>query len=91
MRWPVRTPAAPRRPAGRPLFLFRSSQTSGLNAFTASDDPGVLPQAHQPWVSVGNVPAGQALPHGLSRRAAEQAIEGQGFALWRMKPETNKS
>jgi len=86
MRWPTRPAAQPRRPAGRPLYLFRSTVKVGLNAFAAADDPSLLPDAHGPWVLAGNIPPGQALPHGLSRRAADEAIQGQGFALWRMKP-----
>ena len=86
MRWPPRNaPAARRPPAGQLLFLFKSTDKPGLNAFAGADDPARLPATHGPWVLSGNIPAGQALPHGLSRRAAEEAIKTQGFALWRLK------
>ncbi len=85
MRWPTRTAQNKDRPAGRPLYLYRSTERIGLNAFTASDDPSLLPGSHGPWAFTGRIAPNVRLPHGLSRSAAEAAIRDKGFALWRMK------
>ena len=87
MRWPNRTNQKPQRPAGRLLYLYSSSEKIGLNAFTAADDVSLLPATHGPWVLEGSIAADARLPHGLSRRLAEDAIRDRGFALWRMKPD----
>ncbi len=86
MRWPTRTTQQTQRPAGRPLYLYRSTEKIGLNAFTAADDPSLLPESHGPWQLAGRIASDTRLPHGLSRSAAESAIRDKGFALWRMKP-----
>ncbi len=85
MRWPTRTTQQKQGPAGRPLYLYRSTEKIGLNAFTASDDPSLLPGSHGPWQFTGRISSDVRLPHGLSRSAAEAAIRDKGFALWRMK------
>ncbi len=86
MRWPTRTTQPKKGPAGRPLYLYRSTEKIGLNAFIAADDPSLLPGSHGPWQFTGRIASDVRLPHGLSRSAAEAAIRENGFALWRMKP-----
>jgi hypothetical protein len=55
-------------------------------AFAGDAEGSKLPGQFRPWHAVGVVSAGKALPHKISRATVEDAIEAQGFQLWRIKP-----
>jgi hypothetical protein len=44
-----------------------------------------LPGQHAPWTATGVVAAEARPPHNLSRETIEEAIESEGFQLWRLK------
>jgi hypothetical protein len=44
-----------------------------------------LPQSHGPWTATGAIGPDNAPPHNFSRRAIEEAIDAEGFQLWRLK------
>ena len=44
---------------------------------------GKLPQNHGPWTVTGMVGPDMSPPHNFSRDAIEEAIDVEGFQLWR--------
>jgi hypothetical protein len=70
------------------IFVFKSGANENLRAF-AADLAGVsLPSQFRPWHAVGSIAADADPPHQLSRKHIEEAINDQGFQLWRLKPKT---
>lgn len=66
------------------IFIFKSEARPELRAFAAELDGTRLPKQFRPWRAIGAIAPDRAPPHALSRRVIEQAIETQGFQLWRM-------
>lgn len=66
------------------IYIFKSETTSELRAF-AGDLAGTrLPSNHAPWTATGVVAEDKQPPHKLSRETIEEAIETEGFQLWRL-------
>lgn len=68
------------------IYIFKSETNGELRAFAGDAAGSKLPDKFRPWHATGVVTAGKALPHSISRAAIEDAIEAQGFQLWRIKP-----
>ena len=68
------------------IYVFKSETKSDLRAFAGDVQGSKLPGQFRPWHAVGVVGDGKALPHKFSRATIEDAIESQGFQLWRFKP-----
>jgi hypothetical protein len=68
------------------IYIFKSETKSELRAFAGDPQGSKLPDQFRPWHAIGVVSAGKALPHKVSRATVEDAIEAQGFQLWRLKP-----
>jgi hypothetical protein len=68
------------------IFIFRSEKKGELRAFAADSAGRALPDQFGPWHAIGVIRPDMAPPHNLSRPAIEQAIEANGFQLWRVKP-----
>jgi hypothetical protein len=66
------------------LFIFKSETRKQLLAFAGDPAGSRLPQNHGPWTATGIVGATSAPPHNISRDTIEEAIETNGFQLWRM-------
>ncbi len=60
------------------IYIFKSETRKELRAFAADLAGSRLPQNHGPW----------APPHNFSRAAIEEAIDAEGFQLWRMIKKT---
>ena len=68
------------------IYIFKSETKSELRAFAGDVQGSKLPDKFRPWRAVGVVSDGKALPFKVSRATIEDAIEAQGFQLWRFKP-----
>jgi hypothetical protein len=68
------------------IYIFKSEANRGLRAFAGDPAGSKLPQNHGPWHAVGVITPERSPPFNFPRAAIEQAIEGIGFQLWRMKP-----
>ena len=67
------------------IYIFKSESKNELRAFAGDPAGSKLPQQHGPWTATGVIRADKAPPHNFSRDAIEEAIEDQGFQLWRLK------
>ncbi|KAB2855437.1 MAG: hypothetical protein F9K43_28300 [Bauldia sp.] len=67
------------------IYSFASSGRENLFAFAGDRSGTKLPERHGPWRPTGNIKGSEPLPHRLDRDTVEQAIDGPGFQLWRMK------
>ena len=67
------------------FYIFKSEATKDLRAFAGDPGGTKLPGSHAPWTVTGVVAAEAKPPHNLSRATIEEAIEGDGFQLWRLK------
>jgi len=67
------------------IYIFKSESRRELRAFASDLSGGKLPKSHGPWTATGVVAADKAPPHNLSRDTIEQAINAEGFQLWRMQ------
>jgi hypothetical protein len=67
------------------FYIFKSEATRGLRAFAGDVSGTKLPKQHAPWTATGVVADEARPPHDLSRETIEEAIENQGFQLWRLK------
>ena len=65
------------------IYIFKSETRKGLHAF-AGVMGSKLPQNHGPWTVTGVVRPDMSPPHYLSRDAIEEAIDVEGFQLWRL-------
>jgi hypothetical protein len=66
------------------IYIFKSEKTDGLRAFAGDLVGARLPYNHAPWTATGVVGEGREPPHKLSRETIEEAIETDGFQLWRL-------
>ena len=69
---------------GEHKVIFRSETTKELRAFAGDSGGTKLPERHAPWTATGVIADGKAPPHNLSRETIEEAIETEGFQLWRL-------
>ena len=67
------------------IYIFKSETKRELRAFAGDLTGSKLPQNHGPWTATGVIGPDKAPPHNLSRRAIEEAIEAEGFQLWRLR------
>ena len=71
------------------IYIFKSEKRpAGLCAFAADLVGSKLPESHGPWTVTGVVPDDKDPPHKLSRETIEEAIETEGFQLWRLSKKT---
>jgi hypothetical protein len=66
------------------IYIFKSETRKVLHAFTGDPTGSKLPQNHGPWTVTGVVGPGRSPPHNFSRDAIEEAIDAEGFQLWRL-------
>jgi hypothetical protein len=66
------------------LYIFKSQTRKDLSAFAGDPAGSKLPAGHGPWTVTGVVTADRKPPHNLSRDVIEEAIEREGFQLWRL-------
>ncbi len=66
------------------IYIFKSETTRELRAFAGDVSGSKLPENHGPWTVTGVIKADSAPPHKLPREAIEDAIETEGFQLWRL-------
>ena len=71
---------------GMRIYIFKSSAKGGLRAFAADVAGTKLPGQLGPWSAVGVIGPEKDPPHKLSRAQIEQALDDNGFQLWRIKP-----
>ena len=67
------------------IYIFKSEARNELHAFAGDATGSKLPQQHGPWTATGVIRADKVPPHNFSRDAIEEAIEAEGFQLWRLK------
>jgi hypothetical protein len=67
------------------FYIFKSETTKDLRAFAGDVEGAKLPGSHAPWTVTGVVATDATPPHNLSRQTIEDAIEANGFQLWRLK------
>jgi hypothetical protein len=67
------------------IFVFKSESREGLRAFAGGPDTTQLPSQHGPWTATGVIAQDSTPPHNFSRSAIEQAIDTDGFQLWRLR------
>jgi hypothetical protein len=67
------------------IYIFKSETTKELRAFASDAGGNTLPGNHGPWTVIGVIADDKAPPHSLSRETIEEAIESDGFQLWRMR------
>jgi hypothetical protein len=66
------------------IYIFKSETRKELRAFAGDPAGSKLPQNHGPWTVTGVVGPDKAPPHNFSRDAIEEAIDVEGFQLWRL-------
>ena len=67
------------------IYIFKSETKTELRAFAGDLTGSKLPQNHGPWTATGVIGSDKAPPYNLSRDAIEEAIEAEGFQLWRLR------
>jgi hypothetical protein len=70
------------------IYIFKSETRKGLHAFAGDPMGSKLPQNHGPWTVTEVVGPDRPPPHNLSRDAIEEAIDAEGFQLWRLGRKT---
>ena len=70
------------------IYIFKSETRGGLQAFAGDLRGSRLPQKHGAWTTTGAIGPDNAPPHNFSRRAIEEAIDAEGFQLWRLTKKT---
>jgi hypothetical protein len=68
------------------IYMFKSETRAQLRAFAGDPAGSKLPQHHGPWTVTGVISPERMPPHRFSRQAIEQAIDAEGFQLWRLAP-----
>ena len=66
------------------IYIFKSETRGDLRAFAGDLRGSRLPQKHGPWTATGAIGPDNAPPHNFPRRAIEEAIDAEGFQLWRL-------
>jgi len=72
------------------LYIFKSDAKRELRAFAGDIIGSKLPEGFRPWHVIGAVAPDAPPPYGFSRESIEQAIEAQGFQLWRLKAKARR-
>jgi hypothetical protein len=67
------------------IYMFKSTGKSKLRAFAGDSGGSKLPQQHGPWHAIGVIRPDKDPPHNFSRADIDEAIEDQGYQLWRIK------
>jgi hypothetical protein len=67
------------------IYVFKSETTAWLRAFAGDPDANKLPHQHGPWTATGTISPDGAPPYNLQRDAIENAINAEGFQLWRLR------
>jgi len=70
------------------IYIFKSETRKDLRAFAGDLVGSRLPQHHGPWTVTGAIGPDNAPPHNFSRDAIEEAIDAEGFQLWRLSKKT---
>jgi len=65
------------------IYIFNSETRKGLHAFVGDPMGSKLPQNHGPWTVTGVIGPNRSPSHNFSRDAIEEAIDAEGFQLWR--------
>ena len=66
------------------IYIFKSETRKALHAFAGDLMGSKLPPQHGPWTATGVIGPDRAPPHNFSRDAIVEAIDGEGFQLWRL-------
>jgi hypothetical protein len=66
------------------IYVFKSETTDRLRAFAGDPDVNKLRSQHGPWTATGIIAPDKAPPYNLPRDAIEEAINAEGFQLWRL-------
>ena len=66
------------------IYIFKSETKKELRAFAGDPAGSKLPQKRGPWTVTGVVGPDKVPPHNFSRDAIEEAIDVEGFQLWRL-------
>jgi hypothetical protein len=66
------------------IYIFKSETRNELRAFAGDPMGSKLPQNHGPWTVTGVVGPDKAPPHNFPRNEIEEAIDVEGFQLWRL-------
>ena len=66
------------------IYIFKSEARKELRVFAGDPTGSKLPQNHGPWTVTGVVGPDKAPPHNFSRNEIEEAIDVEGFQLWRL-------
>ena len=70
------------------IYIFKSETRKDLRAFAGDLAGSRLPQNHGPWTATGAIGPDSAPPYNFSRDAIEEAIDVEGFQLWRFVEKT---
>jgi hypothetical protein len=70
------------------LYMFKSETRKELHAFAGDPGGSKLPPQHGPWTVTGVVGAEKDPPYKMSRDAIQEAIDAEGFQLWRLGKKT---
>jgi hypothetical protein len=68
------------------IFIFKSGAKNELRAFAGEAGGQKLPSNLGPWHAIGVIREDKTPPFNVSRDTIEQAIAGQGFQLFKVKP-----
>ena len=55
-----------------------------MRAFATDLAGSKLPERHGPWIVTGAIEPNNVLPTFFSRNAIEEAVDAEGFQLWRL-------
>jgi hypothetical protein len=67
------------------IYVFKSESRADLRAFAGDLRGSRLPEKFGPWTATGVIAADRPAPHNFSRADIEEALEGPGFQLWRVR------
>jgi hypothetical protein len=67
------------------IYIFKSETRNDLLAFAGDLVGSKLPERHGPWTATGAIGPDKSPPQNLSRYAIENAIDAEGFQLWRLR------
>ena len=73
------------------IYIFKSETRKDLRAFAGDLAGSRLPANHGPWTATGAIGPDSAPPHNFSREAIEEAIDAEGFQLWRLSKKMEAS
>ena len=70
------------------IYIFKSETRKELRAFAGDPVGSKLPSQHGPWTVTGVVGPERDPPYNFSRDAIQEAIDANGFQLWRLGKKT---